>query len=176
MPGSTTEALTQRAVRGDRAAFEALLALHGRTMLAVARARSSNSTDAEEILQESSVRTWQNIGKINDTSRFVAWACSIVDHVARDRSRRERVREAKPLDDVSDRERGPSEAGRNAIVNAVSSLPVPLREVIELFYFGNLTYREIADIIGKSVPTVNLRLAEARTQLRLQLKDSPVAP
>jgi len=43
---------------------------------------------------------------------------------------------------------------------------------VELFYFGGLTYREIAEAIGMSVPTVNLRLAAARTRLKEALEKS----
>ena len=42
---------------------------------------------------------------------------------------------------------------------------------MELFYFGGLTYREIADAVGVSVPTVNLRLSQARTRLRRVLEE-----
>jgi RNA polymerase sigma factor (sigma-70 family) len=57
-------------------------------------------------------------------------------------------------------------------MRAVASLDAPLREVIEHFYFGGLTYREIAEAVGMSVPTVNLRLAAARSRLKEALEKS----
>lgn len=172
-----TAALSERAARGDRAAFEALLALHGRTILAVARAHAANPSDAEEVFQESTMRAWKDLQYLQNHERFVAWVCSITQNVARDLARRSRVRQARELPDVA--ERAPSDASegaRRALIVAVESLPAPLREVIELFYFSNLTYREIAEIIGKSAPTVNLRLADAREQLRKSLKDHTEIP
>lgn len=173
MTAGPTEALARRAARGDGAAFEALVALHGRTLLAVARAHSRNSGEAEDAFQEGALRAWTSIRTMEKPDRFLSWACSVVAHAAKDRARRESVRRAEALPDVPARaDRGPSEARREAVLRAVASLEEPLREVIELFYFGGLTYREIADAIGMSAPTVNLRLAEARRQLRRSLEAS----
>ncbi len=49
-------------------------------------------------------------------------------------------------------------------------MPAPLAEVIELFYFGGLSYAEIANAIEMSVPTVNSRLTKARALLRRTLE------
>jgi len=169
--------LAARAARGDRAAFEALLALHARTLLATARAHvpatngCARANEAEEVLQESALRAWRGLAKLDRPERFLAWFCSIVQHAATDRSRRATLRASHELPDVPEPERGPSEARRLRLLSAVERLPVPLREVIELSYFANLTYSEIAAVIEKSVPTVNLRLAQARSALRAALAD-----
>jgi RNA polymerase sigma-70 factor (ECF subfamily) len=168
-----TEALARRAARGDRAAFEALVALHGRTLLAVARAHSRGAAEAEDAFQEGALRAWTSLGTLEKPDRFVPWACAIVDHAAKDRARRERVRRAEPLPEVPARApAGPSEARREAVLRAVAALDADLREAVELFYFGGLGYREIAEAIGMSVPTVNLRLAAARAKLRTALEAS----
>jgi RNA polymerase sigma-70 factor (ECF subfamily) len=172
-PGGPTEALARRAALGDRAAFEALVALHGRTLLAVARAHSRRAVEAEDAFQEGALRAWTSLGSLKQFDRFLPWACSVVAHAAQDRARKDRVRRAEPLPEVAAREeRGPSEARRAAVLRAVEALDAELREAVELFYFGGLTYREIAAIVGKSVPTVNLRLAAARARIRETLEKS----
>ena len=173
--------LAAQAARGDRAAFEALLALHGRTLLAAARAHvpgangRSRTNEAEEVLQESALRAWRDLGRLDKPERFLAWFSAIVQHAAADRARREKLRAADKLPvelpDLPEPERGPSEQKRLHLLSAVEHLPGPLREVIELSYFANLSYLEIASVIEKSVPTVNLRLAQARAALRAVLED-----
>ena len=172
--------LAAQAARGDRAAFEALLALHGRTLLAVVRAHvpqvngRARSSEAEEILQESSLRAWRDLGRLDRPERFLSWFSSIAQHVATDRARRERLRASDELPELPDpagQDGGPSEQRRLRLLSAVERLPGPLREVIELSYFANLSYPEIAVVIEKSVPTVNLRLSQARAALRLALED-----
>jgi RNA polymerase sigma-70 factor (ECF subfamily) len=48
----------------------------------------------------------------------------------------------------------------------VAALPEPFREVIVLREFEDLSYREIADVVGAPVGTVMSRLARARAMLR----------
>ena len=172
-PAGPTEALARRAARGDRAAFEALVALHGRTLLAVARAHSRNQVEAEDAFQDGALRAWTSLATLEQPDRFLPWACSVVSHAAKDRARRETVRRSGALPEVEARPpSGPSEARREAVLRAVAALEEPLREAIELFYFGGLTYGEIAEVVGRSVPTVNLRLATARSRLRETLEAS----
>ena len=83
------------------------------------------------------------------------------------------MRRAEPLPEVPARPAaGAPEARREAVLRAVAALEEPLREVIELFYFGGLGYREIAHAIGMSVPTVNSRLSTARARIRETLEKS----
>jgi RNA polymerase sigma-70 factor (ECF subfamily) len=169
--------LAAQAARGDRAAFEALLALHGSTLLAAARAHvprvngRARASEAEEVLQESALRAWRDLGRLDRPERFLPWFCAIVQHAAADRARRERVRASDELADLPEPERGPSEERRLRLLAAVELLPAPLREVIELSYFADLTYSEIAAVIERSVPTVNQRLAQAREALRAAMGD-----
>jgi len=117
------------------------------------------------------MRVWRGLHSLETDDRFVAWSCSVVQHAAQDRARREKVRRAAPLTDrPAPPASGPSEQKRRRILEAVRALPAPLAEVIELFYFGGLSYAEIATAIDMSVPTVNSRLTKARIHLRRALE------
>lgn len=132
------------------------------------RARAS---EAEDVLQESALRAWRDLARLDRPERFLAWFCAIVQHAAADRSRRERVRASEELIESPAVERGPSEARRLRLLQAVERLPAPLRQVIELAYFADLSYPAIAAASEISVSTVNLRLAQARAALRVVLED-----
>ena len=54
----------------------------------------------------------------------------------------------------------------NTIHRLVMELPEPFREAIVLREINDLSYREIADVIGAPVGTVMSRLARARSMLR----------
>ena len=149
-----------------------MIALHGRTLLAVARSGGAGAADAEEIFQEAALRIWRKTDTLEKPDRFVGWACAIVSHVAKDRARREKVRRTQPLPERAATAGGLSENRRERILAAVAALPQPLCEVIELCYFGGLTYKEIAAAIGMSVPTVNTRLSQARAQLKTLLREA----
>jgi len=123
------------------------------------------------VLQESALRAWRDLAHLDRPERFLPWFCAIVQHAAADRARRERVRASEELREAPAAERGPSEARRLRLLRAVELLPSPLREAIELAYFADLSYPEIAAATEVSVSTVNLRLAQARAALRVALED-----
>jgi RNA polymerase sigma-70 factor (ECF subfamily) len=51
----------------------------------------------------------------------------------------------------------------------VEALPEECREVIMLYYYQDLTYRDLAQLLGVSAATVNARLTRARSLLRERL-------
>jgi RNA polymerase sigma factor (sigma-70 family) len=54
----------------------------------------------------------------------------------------------------------------------VGALPESHREALMLFYYGEMTYQEMAELLGVSTATINARLTEARTLLRKRLGKS----
>jgi RNA polymerase sigma-70 factor (ECF subfamily) len=52
---------------------------------------------------------------------------------------------------------------------ALHQLPQPLREALMLFYYGDLSYQQMAATLEVSVATVNLRLTQGRQRLRERL-------
>lgn len=129
------------------------------------------ASEAEDVLQESALRAWRDLARLDRPERFLPWICAIVQHTAIDRGRRERLRASREVPDLPEPERGPSERRRLRLLEAVEALPGPLRQVVELAYFADLSYREIAETVEASVSTVNLRLARARAALRAALED-----
>jgi RNA polymerase sigma-70 factor (ECF subfamily) len=55
----------------------------------------------------------------------------------------------------------------------VETLPEEHRQVVMLFYYQELKYRDIAEILGVSTATVNARLTKARVMLRERLNGCP---
>lgn len=68
-----------------------------------------------------------------------------------------------------------SEEDRRRVHAAVTALPVQFREVLILREYHDLSYREIADIVGAPIGTVMSRLARARERLLRDLGEMPVA-
>ena len=166
--------LIERARSGDQDAFGELVRKHRAKAFEWAKRIARDPHMAEDILQEAVLRAWRGIARLERPARFLPWACAIVQNVASDRARRAQLRRGRPLDEIADpevAERRPSEVARLRLLAAIERLPAPLREVIELAYFAELTYREISGAIGVSVTTVNVRLGEARAALRAIMED-----
>ena len=63
----------------------------------------------------------------------------------------------------------PSSRSVVTLPEQVAALPEEYREVIRLYYHENLTYRDLAQMLGVSSATINARLTKARGLLRQRL-------
>jgi len=63
-----------------------------------------------------------------------------------------------------------AEADESALTLAVMNLPKKEREVILLYYYQDLTMKDIADTLGVTQPTVSYRLRRAKEKLRRELE------
>ena len=57
------------------------------------------------------------------------------------------------------------------IKNAIATLPESYREAFVMHRFRDMSYKEIAEILGVSPKTVDYRIQQALKQLRVDLKD-----
>ena len=64
-----------------------------------------------------------------------------------------------------------NEEEKEMLFRAVSALPVRYREVIHLFYYEELSVREIARVMGRKESTVTSQLTRGRELLRKSLKE-----
>jgi RNA polymerase sigma-70 factor (ECF subfamily) len=149
----------------------------------------SSRADAEDVVQDAYVRAWRAYGTVRGPS-VKAWLLTIVRNTAyRHLHNRSRQSNVVSLDDAwrgSERADGPalrepaSDADdaeaclirsdeRDALMAALATLPVALRETIVLREMEDLSYREIADVMATPVGTVMSRLHRARADLRKAL-------
>jgi RNA polymerase sigma-70 factor (ECF subfamily) len=129
---------------------------------------------AEDVVQEAFMRVWTHAGSF-DASRgsLRSWLLTSVRHRAIDYLRGRAARERQELElsaevpsygQGADPWREVSESlEREAIRQALASLPPEQRQVLELAYYGGYTQREIAEIVSVSLGTV-----KGRTRLALE--------
>lgn len=177
-----------RCRRGEAQAWDALFDLHyaaaGRFVFQLAS--DLTREDVEEICQEAFLAVIRNLDSFNGKSQLQTWLFRIAANKARDY--RERQRAAKrgggqaPISlQAEDPENGltvdpPSaapapdagvmNAERMALLReALDHLGEPCREIIELRYFGDLSYEEISNTLQLNVKTVSSRLSKCLDRL-----------
>ena len=174
---------------GDREAFGQLLGRHEQMGLRVARGVVRDDDTARELAQEAILQAYLSLDRLRDGSRFQSWLYGIVLNVCRSHFRDQKgaalsleamaggVRfEALRLTGV---EPGPAEVAEakelhKAVLDAVAGLSPKNRAATLLFYYEQLTVREVAATLGLSVVAVKGRLHKSRAQLREVLL--PLAP
>jgi RNA polymerase sigma-70 factor, ECF subfamily len=171
------EAIIQR----DRFAFEDLSRRHTTWVRAVAMGVVGDESRVDDVVQHVWIRFWDRIGKLRDVPRWRQWLYRLTRNAAvdagRDKTRRRRiVAELKTSAVESDSSDAPADAlikaERHAIVlDAIRSLPALYREPFVLRHVQGWSYREISDVMGVRVDTVETRLIRARRLLREMLAD-----
>jgi len=178
--------LLARAQAGDMSAFESLVSRHEEKVYGLALRMTRSEADAAEIAQDTFLSAYQHLGEFRGESAFGSWVHRIAANNALMRLRRQKV-----LDIVSDELAGPEftergslaegpdsdwskraddkvlddELGR-AIQVATDALPEGYREVFLLKDVEGLSYEEISEMVGISIPAVKSRLHRARLALR----------
>ena len=151
----------------------------------LARWLVQNGNDAEDLVQETYLKAFQNFGSFQAGTNFRAWLFRILRNTfLTSRSTLERrmtvelnwEEELPLLDDncLSPESLLIQKADIAAIRDAIEKLPFHYREVVLLCDVEDLTYREIAQVIEIPMGTVMSRLARARKVIRDSLSSTHI--
>ena len=140
---------------------------------------SRNHADAEDLVQETYVRAMQAMGRLRPQSNIKGWLFTILRNVWRNQLRKLRNR-PQTVEIAADNQVANKIVEQSAdshdlylskveaeeVRAAIQELPVDFREMILLREYEDLSYQEIASVMGCRVGTVMSRLARARAKLR----------
>jgi RNA polymerase sigma-70 factor (ECF subfamily) len=139
-----------------------------------------NRSEAEDLLQETYVRALGAMGRLRTGSNVKSWLFTILRNIWFNQLRQQRVAKIVAMDgeesamDIAETGKDPyafyvSRMEHEQVREAIQQLPLDFREVILLREFEELSYQEIATILGCPPGTVMSRLARARAKLRTLL-------
>jgi RNA polymerase sigma-70 factor (ECF subfamily) len=186
------EELVEMAQNGDRNAFTLLVKRYQDRIYNLIYRYIGNAEDAIDLTQETFIKAFVKLGEFKGNSKFYTWLYRIAVNACIDFRRRQRIsivhwddmrpNEFDRLDmdepansiDVVGEDSNPeahmlkSEL-RQIVREAINTLPEHLRIVLILREYEDLSYEEIASIIGCRVGTVKSRLFQAREMLKRKL-------
>jgi RNA polymerase sigma-70 factor (ECF subfamily) len=159
-----------RAVAGDRDAFEALLRRHYDRIQRIAWRMTGTRAQAEDIAQDVCCTLVEKIGSFKGEAKFTTWLTGIVVNACRDHRRRGltlgRLRERlSVLAGLAPPPDGRDAYRRTWIASALGQLDPLLRDTVVLVVGEDLTHAEAARALGVAESTVSWRMHEARRQL-----------
>jgi RNA polymerase sigma-70 factor (ECF subfamily) len=168
--------LVERAVAGERAAFEALVRQFQRPVFGFLGRMGLAQAEAEDIAQEAFVRAWQHLDRYRpEQAAFSTWLFTIARRLALNAASRAEHRLADrsgdPPPDQACEQPGPAQAldarqQRDAVHAALCRLPAADRCVLALAYVNDLSLVDISRIEACSEAAVKARLHRARHRLR----------
>jgi RNA polymerase sigma-70 factor, ECF subfamily len=184
----STRDLLSQAQAGDVSAFESLVEQNRDKVYGLALRMTRSEADAAEITQDTFFSAYEKLKEFRGDAAFASWVHRIAANFSlmrlRHRKVAQRVEGDGGLDGPEFNERGSledypasdwsrradevaldKELGR-AIQQATDRLPEEYRQVFLLKDVEGLSYEEIAEITGESVPAIKSRLHRARLSLR----------
>ncbi len=175
------QALVRVAQRGNMPAFEELISRHRDKLYARAFSMLRNEEEALDVSQEAWVKGWQRLKQFQGEAGFATWMTRIVINLCLDHLRKKKRQQTESLEEL-DEEWGGAERRmpflvvnpteglerielRKRIDRALVQLSEAHRQVLVLYEFEEMDYKQIAKVTHCSIGTVMSRLFYARRRL-----------
>ncbi|HOJ40330.1 MAG TPA: sigma-70 family RNA polymerase sigma factor [bacterium] len=181
----TETELVQRAKSGDNKAFEQLMLMNQGKIYNLGLKLLRNREDAADLLQETFIKAYQNLGEFEGKSSFSTWIYRIATNFALMKLRQRKTRNVS-LETMADQARStynreildwsdnPQAHLKNQELKmlleaAITSLPPKYKTVFILHDIEGLPLARVAEILSLSIPAVKTRIHRSRLYLREKL-------
>ena len=175
---------------GDQHAISILIERHSKRVLDYIRMMVKNDELADDIYQETFIKVVRFIddGRYTDNGKFLSWVLRIAHNQVIDYFRQTKqqnnlteadagydILNTKKLADASIEDRMVSEQTEADLRKRVDNLPAEQKEVVLMRYFGEMSFKEIAEQTNVSINTALGRMRYALINLRKMIKQNQLA-
>jgi len=169
-----------KCLNGDTVAFGILVDKYKESIYALAHSKLGNSHDAEDVTQEVFIKAYQKLRTLKRWDSFHAWLYAITSNLCKNFIRSQSRRPDRQFVDDQPTVLDYSSIGSyhsdfaneplyETLHEALDSLPEIYRQVVSLYYLGDMNTREIAKFLGTSSDVIEKRLRRAREKLKEEM-------
>ncbi|MGH9144608.1 MAG: RNA polymerase sigma factor [Vicinamibacterales bacterium] len=183
MDATEAGAVLARARQGDSEAFRALVEQHGRSVFRLAFRMTGNEQDAEDVVQESFLRAYRQLGRFESRANFGTWLYRIVSNCSVDLMRAKQARHDQVRGDSLDaggvelpaaNVPGPERMAQSAeidrrVQDALQELSPLERAAFTLRHYEGRTIDEISATLGLGTSAAKHSVFRAVRKLRVAL-------
>ncbi len=180
----TDEELIRKFQQGDETAYNEIVNRFSGPLLNFIYRIIGDSAYAEDLLQETFIRVYQNKHSYREIAKFSTWIYTIASNLSKTELRRQKVRrwfslsgnraDDRPMeianDDYTPAETMQQNSSLDIIHKEIQKLPMSFKEVIILRDVQELSYDEISTILNIPLGTVKSRVNRGRARLQKSLK------
>lgn len=148
------------------------------TVMRLALTKTQSSYDADDIFQEVFIKLFESVKRFESEEHRKAWIIRVTLNACNSHFTVPWRKNIASFDDVLENQLSDEDVGgidadtRNDIYTRVLKLPANMKEVIILYYYEEMSVREIAEALGETEANVKKKLSRARQKLRLELEDN----
>jgi RNA polymerase sigma-70 factor (ECF subfamily) len=185
--------LIERLKRGEESAFRSLVEQYQDLVYNTALGIVQNESDAEDVAQEVFIQVFRSIGTFKSEAKLSTWIYRITTTRALDllRARKSKKRfgllkrlweteEESPVENISDFNHPGVSLERKEeaaqLMTAIAQLPENQKVAFVLHKLEGLSYLEVAEVMGNTLPAVESLMHRARLNLRKILEKKISAP
>ena len=175
----------QQAKQGNQTAFSFLLDTYWLYVYNFLAQKSQNENDTEDITIQTFSKAFDKINTYDDKYTFTTWLITIAKNIHTDSLRKKKssitietskekeIEAYKVLDDApSPEDKIITEQNLAKLLRDIKQLKSKYQEVIQLRYFQELSYKEIAETTGEPINNVKVKLLRAKKLLAEIIKKS----
>ena len=173
----SAEEWARRSQQGCRASFAELVERYGMRLFDFLRYKTNSLQDAEDLVQDTFVKAYENIHRYNDSWKFSTWLFTIASRLASSHFRR--LRPWRALGEIESDGIGPGQMmvkqeTRKNLWTMAGDLSKYQYQALWLKYAQNMSIKEIAKVMRKSQVNVKVILYRARLNLAKRLQNVTV--
>jgi RNA polymerase sigma-70 factor, ECF subfamily len=174
-----------KAQKGDVASYQKIYGAYAHKVLNFIYHMVNSPEEAEDLTQETFVSVYLNFKALKEIDKFEPWLFRIARNFVYQRYRA-RSPSTLSIDELGDNGlaatqipetgKNPDEAFQSGelediVAGAIADLPEKNREVFVLSALQHLSYQQIAEIVGRSLPSIKTDIHRARLEVRKRVKD-----
>ncbi|MEO0367997.1 MAG: RNA polymerase sigma factor [Pseudomonadota bacterium] len=159
--------LVKRSIEGDTRAFETLYRNNVGRVFALCYRLCGERDHAEDYVQETFIKAWQNLPGFNGKSQLSSWLYRIASNVVIDRLRQKKRWQEESLDEICGSELKMVEHNVDTldIEKKLMTLSEKARAILILYEYLGYKHQEISELTGIPVGTSKSLLNRAKTKL-----------
>lgn len=173
----TDSELVARCLKGDNDAFSELITRYKKLIYSVACKFSKDSEEIDDMAQEAFIKIYRSLSKYDDQYKFSTWSVKVATNICLDHVRRRKLNQIS-LEEVENFTGGSGNTPEEnylkkekaqVLQDAIDDLPEIYRVPIVLYHQKGMSYKEIAEYLGKPMSIIKNRIFRARHALRENL-------
>ncbi|MFN2262017.1 MAG: RNA polymerase sigma factor [Psychroflexus sp.] len=174
----------QKAKEGNQKAFKTLLDKFWEDVFRFQLNRTKDEYQAEEVTVQTFSRAFDKIETYDENYRFKTWLITISKNIHTDITRKNSIKtseiDTKRAHQIADIEptvedRIIKEQNLSNLLRQIKELQPHYREVIELRYFNEMSYREIAEKLDQPITNIKVKLLRAKKLLAEIIREKSVS-
>ena len=162
----------EKAIKGDKEAFSRIIIQNKEAMYKTAIVILRNEEDAYDAIQDALIKMYRNINNLQNVDAFKSWSRKIIVNSCYDiiQKNQKIININSKLIDTYEETREDIYECEDEVVKLLDKIEPDLRLTAILYYYNDLTVKEISQIIKIPEGTVKSRLSRAREKLYQILK------